>query len=75
MTTNKKLGLLLLPLIPLSVLGIVEIASRITPAPTVAEPTGILPTRNPAVALPSTPIAPPSTPAFAPSAPATAPDA
>ncbi len=68
--TNKKLGLLLLPLIPLSVLGIVEVANRVMPAPTVAEPA-----RTPAVAVPSTPIAPPSTPVLAPSAPATAPDA
>lgn len=29
---NKKLGLLLLPLIPLSALGIVEVASRIAPS-------------------------------------------
>ncbi len=72
--TNKKLGLLLLPLLPLSVLGIVEVASRITPAPTV-EPGCILPARSAAVAVPSTPVAPPTTPAFVPSAPATAPDA
>ncbi len=30
--TNKKLGLLLLPLLPLSAIGIVEVASRITPS-------------------------------------------
>jgi hypothetical protein len=36
--TNKKLGLLLLPLVPLSALGIVEIAGRIaTPEPPVVE--------------------------------------
>lgn len=29
--TNKKLGLLLLPLIPLSALGIVEVVHRIAP--------------------------------------------
>lgn len=54
MTTNKKLGLLLLPLIPLSVLGIVEVASRVMPSPAVAQPGCELPAA-PAVALPSAP--------------------
>ena len=55
MTTNKKLGLLLLPLVPLSVLGIVEVASRVMPSPTVAQPGCELPAAPAAVALPSAP--------------------
>jgi len=39
MTTNKKLGLLLVPLVPLAALGIVELARQISvPAPTAAIP-------------------------------------
>lgn len=71
MTTNKKLGLLLLPLIPLSALGIVEVASRIMPSAPVAESVCIQ-LREPVVAVPSTPPTPPATPVGAPSA---APDA
>jgi hypothetical protein len=70
---NKKLGLLLLPLLPLSALGIVEVASRILPSdPTVAESECTLPGHR-TVSRHATPIAPPSTPGVA--APAAAPDA
>ncbi len=31
MTTNKKLGLFLLPLLPLTAIGIVEVADRVMP--------------------------------------------
>ena len=54
--TNKKLGLLLLPLLPLSAIGIVEVASAIVrPEPVVveAEPECRLPARpTPSVAPP-----------------------
>jgi len=37
MTKNQKLGLFLLPLVPLTAIGIIEVASRIiVPAPIVA---------------------------------------
>ena len=69
---NKKLGLLLLPLLPLRALGIVEVASRILPSdPTVAESECMPGHRT--VSRHATPIAPPSTPVVA--APAAAPDA
>lgn len=69
--TNKKLGLLLLPLVPLSAFGIVEIAGRIaTPEqPTIA----VAPAVERPVVTP--PVAPASAPAPAPVAPAMPPGA
>lgn len=63
--TNKKLGLLLLPLIPLSAFGIVEVASAVAPAkPMVADclpsaPTSVAPARvAPTFVAPSSPSPP-----------------
>jgi len=73
--TNKKLGLLLLPLIPLSAFGIVEIAGRIVaPAQPVVEhhvaPVVVeRPMVSPAPIAPATPppVAPVHPPGAAPS--------
>ena len=55
--TNKKLGLFLLPLLPLSAIGIVEVANAIVrpePVAVEVEPECRLPTRpTPSVAPPS----------------------
>ena len=56
---NKKLGLLLLPLVPLSAIGIVEIVDHVlAPEPMVVQPAKLEPTARPApIALPTAPQA------------------
>lgn len=68
--TNKKLGLLLLPLVPLSAFGIVEIAGRIV---TPEQPTIAVVVERPVVMTPApvtpAPVAPaPVAPAMPPGA-------
>lgn len=67
--TNKKLGLLLLPLIPLSAIGIVDVASRIMPSqPVVAERCQASVVERPAIrdSAPPALVAPPLMPAASP---------
>lgn len=63
--TNKKLGFLFLPLLPLSALGIVEVASRIAvPAPVVQCEASLVEVRR--ESSPPMPVAPPAMPTAAP---------
>lgn len=61
--TNKKLGLLLLPLIPLSAFGIVEVAGRISPSSPAIESCDVTsaPVERPTISsIPApAPVAPP----------------
>ncbi len=66
MTPNKKLGLLLLPLVPLSAMGIVSIVNRALPsAPPVVECQAVVqikPVEAPMPAPQPTPPPPPAPP-------------
>lgn len=67
--TNKKLGLLLLPLLPLTAIGIVEVADRVMPASEPAPQVAVQPTQP----KPVKPNPPPPGPKPAPEPPRPAP--
>lgn len=67
--TNKKLGLVLLPLLPLSAIGIVEVAQRVMPAehaPQVAVQPAAIPVPRPTPPPPPGPKPTPQPPRPAP---------
>ena len=69
MMPNKKLGLLLLPLLPLTAIGIVEVADRVMPASEPAPQVAVQPTKP----KPAKPNPPPPAPQPAPQPPRPAP--
>lgn len=66
---NKKLGLLLLPILPLTAIGIVEVADRVMPSS--ETPTQVA--QQPVVKKPTKPNPPPPGPKPAPQPPRPAP--